>query len=490
MKRPEPTYDTGVQHHLAGTRPPHYDNPEQNARAAQQTSFAALREVQKQANGQPEEHDVHAAAAHGISGTSTPLPFLATIQQAFGRHDVSNVQAHVDHNAKRGASAMGAEAYATGNHVAFAGSPNLHTAAHEAAHVIQQRAGVQLKGGVGEVGDPYERHADAVADGVVAGRNVEGLLDEMAGAGGTGHGVQCKAAPTQEVQRQAGAAELPAENFEIHAIQNYATLMVKRIYAASAKVHDLILKCRSAEDAGITPTLQMIEREVVEVNAGLDHLAAEISSNPGLMKGHTYLNPQLSALHGAIENGWVGALNEAMSFAANPEGQGMDKIFSIRTSKAKVNAIFVALGLNETNSIFAATGSAKDAPDLQSAETDAIVSSMDSVRRALRQVKANPNISKSDQAARLLAQSVLTLADALETTDTTHLKRPAKVSALINEVKALPDKVRSDDLNAAVTRLEDKFARINQYHNMLDAQKKLAHKGPQRSPMYWLDHDK
>lgn len=35
--------------------------------------------------------------------------------------------------------ATGAEAFATGNHVAFASSPSLHTAAHEAAHVVQQR---------------------------------------------------------------------------------------------------------------------------------------------------------------------------------------------------------------------------------------------------------------------------------------------------------------------------------------------------------------
>jgi hypothetical protein len=59
---------------------------------------------------------------------------------------------------------MGAEAFTSGNHVAFAGTPSLHTAAHEAAHVVQQRAGIHLKGGVGQVGDEYEKHADAVAD--------------------------------------------------------------------------------------------------------------------------------------------------------------------------------------------------------------------------------------------------------------------------------------------------------------------------------------
>jgi hypothetical protein len=78
---------------------------------------------------------------------------------------------------------MGAEAFATGNHVAFAGTPSLHTAAHEAAHVVQQRGGVQLKGGVGQVGDQYERHADAVADLVVRGESAEGLLGAYAPSG-------------------------------------------------------------------------------------------------------------------------------------------------------------------------------------------------------------------------------------------------------------------------------------------------------------------
>lgn len=90
--------------------------------------------------------------------------------------------------------AIGAIAYATGNHVAFAGAPDLHTAAHEAAHVVQQRGGVQLKGGVGEPGDAYEQHVDAVADEVVAGRSAENLLDRLTGSG--------TAAPQHQVQRK------------------------------------------------------------------------------------------------------------------------------------------------------------------------------------------------------------------------------------------------------------------------------------------------
>lgn len=126
---------------------------------------------------------VQAAASHGASGSSTRLPYADQIQRLFGRHDVSDIQAHTDESAAAGARAMGAEAFATGKHVAFASPPDLHTAAHEAAHVVQQRAGVHLKGGVGETGDPYERNADAVADRVVQGQSAEDLLPGPGGAG-------------------------------------------------------------------------------------------------------------------------------------------------------------------------------------------------------------------------------------------------------------------------------------------------------------------
>lgn len=89
---------------------------------------------------------------------------------------------------------MGAEAFATGNHVAFASPPDLHTAAHEAAHVVQQRAGVHLKGGVGEIGDTYERNADEVADRVVQGQSAHDLLPAPV-ASGTAPVVQRQAAP-------------------------------------------------------------------------------------------------------------------------------------------------------------------------------------------------------------------------------------------------------------------------------------------------------
>jgi hypothetical protein len=156
--------------------------------------------VQQRAAPAAPEANVHAAAAHGVAGSATTLPHLAPIQQAFGRHGVDHIRAHVGGAAAEGAAAMGANAFAVGDHVAFAGAPDLHTAAHEAAHVVQQRGGVQLEGGVGEVGDRHEQHADAVADLVVQGRSAEALLDEH---GGQHAGPAAGGASGSAVQRHA-----------------------------------------------------------------------------------------------------------------------------------------------------------------------------------------------------------------------------------------------------------------------------------------------
>ena len=131
------------------------------------------------------------AASDGVAGSAEPLPFGSQIQAAFGRHDVSNVRAHQGSSAAAAAGTLGATAYAVGNDIAFANSPDLHTAAHEAAHVVQQRRGVQLKGGFGREGDAYEQHADSVADAVVRGQSAEPLLD-AAPTGGASKGVQLR----------------------------------------------------------------------------------------------------------------------------------------------------------------------------------------------------------------------------------------------------------------------------------------------------------
>lgn len=157
--------------------------------------------------------DIHQAAERGTSGSPGTLPHLDAIQRSFGRHDVGGVRAFVGGEAASASRDMGAQAYATGNSVAFAAAPDLHTAAHEAAHVVQQRAGVHLLGGVGQEGDTYEQHADAVADLVVQGKSAEAALDRFApGPGAGGPATQHKAVQRAPVKTHYG--EFKDEYFE------------------------------------------------------------------------------------------------------------------------------------------------------------------------------------------------------------------------------------------------------------------------------------
>jgi len=138
------------------------------------------------------------AVAHG----GGKLPYFDEIQRSFGRHDLSDVSAHQGPAVHEAAHALGARAFAVGNTVAFGDAPDLHTAAHEAAHVIQQRGGVQLSGGIDRPGDMYEQHADAVADAVVAGQPAEHLLDRMAGSASGSRVVQRNPKPGTATARQ------------------------------------------------------------------------------------------------------------------------------------------------------------------------------------------------------------------------------------------------------------------------------------------------
>src|SRR5579872_4454935 len=124
---------------------------------------------------------IRRAAEQGIRTPASSLPYVARIQQSFGHHDISGIQAHLGSQATRSADAIRASAYTTGNHVVFARTADVRTAAHEAAHVVQQRAGVNLAQGVGRAGDMYEQHAEAVAQQVTAGQSAEALLDQVAG---------------------------------------------------------------------------------------------------------------------------------------------------------------------------------------------------------------------------------------------------------------------------------------------------------------------
>jgi hypothetical protein len=104
------------------------------------------------------------------------------MESRFG-HDFSRVRVHSDARAAESAEAVNAIAYTGGLHVVFgrghyepASPEGRRLLAHELTHVVQQRAGIHLKDGVGGAYDSYERHADEVAGEVAKGQSAAPLL--------------------------------------------------------------------------------------------------------------------------------------------------------------------------------------------------------------------------------------------------------------------------------------------------------------------------
>jgi hypothetical protein len=206
--------------------------------------------VQRKASGgEPDAAATHSAAERGVGTASSSLPHGETIQRLFGRHDVSGIQAHTGGDAAASARDMGAQAYATGNHVVLGDRADLHTVAHEAAHVVQQRGGVQLKGGVGEAGDAYERQADAVADHVVRGESAEHLLGPRGSDGG---------ARAVQKQQPGGPAEAQAAPPQPTTVTNQITdgpyrWQSKFEVTQSGTEYRVVIRPKLVPDAGVTP---------------------------------------------------------------------------------------------------------------------------------------------------------------------------------------------------------------------------------------------
>jgi hypothetical protein len=127
-----------------------------------------------------------------VDGPGQQLPHIERVQRLFGPHDLSGVRAHVGGAAGEASRHLGAHGYTHGTDIAFAEEPTVALVAHEATHVIQQRAGVSLKAIDGGSSDAHEQQADAVADAVARGESAEPILSAIPRGGAGGPAVQRK----------------------------------------------------------------------------------------------------------------------------------------------------------------------------------------------------------------------------------------------------------------------------------------------------------
>ncbi|MCA9540879.1 MAG: DUF4157 domain-containing protein [Myxococcales bacterium] len=128
-------------------------------------------------------HTARDLALAGLSG-GRALPHVDHLQPLFGRYALDGIRSHEGPSTRAAAARLGATGFALGEDVGFTRPPTLVEAAHEATHVVAQRARVMPSDGLGRSGDRFEKLAESVADRAGRGLSVERVLDGAVGRGG------------------------------------------------------------------------------------------------------------------------------------------------------------------------------------------------------------------------------------------------------------------------------------------------------------------
>ena len=155
--------------------------------------------TQKLERGENKEQPLQLKASHESAPLTVP-PIVHEVLRSPGRpldaatrafmeprfgHDFSDVRVHTGADAGEAASTIDADAFTARHNIAFATgkyTPQSESGRrllfHELTHVVQQRAGVQLKNEISQPGDSYEKQAEAVANELGQGRSGEIALGE------------------------------------------------------------------------------------------------------------------------------------------------------------------------------------------------------------------------------------------------------------------------------------------------------------------------
>lgn len=212
-----------------------------------------------------------------VADAKAPLPSLDRVQRAFGRHDLGGVRT----TRSDAPSRLGARAVAFGDRIAFGSAPDLWLTAHEAAHVVQQRQGVEVAAAGGR-DSRYERRADAVANAVVAGFSAEALLGPVHNRPAATPVAQFDTGPTPVgvAHDLSTAMLLEIAKSRLQAIEGdgYAHLAIDEIRSSI----DARLEGRTSESPDI------VRQRAIRLNAFLVATASVFSAFPPLEKQADY----------------------------------------------------------------------------------------------------------------------------------------------------------------------------------------------------------
>jgi len=253
-----------------------------------------------------------------FTGGGAPLPPLDRIQSSFGPHDLSGVRAFVGGPAAAAAAELGALAFTRGEQVAFVRPPDLRTAAHEAAHVVQQR-----QGGAATPGAQQERQADAGAEAVSGGGNAVSLLGAKSQGGSPRTAeVQCKpdpaatdeaapATPTPSPERAAEDARLAKQYAEggraMELEVRYGRIHGRMIEALRGLVGFSAIGAGKSGGAGKAWSLRLEEAAATLTESGrLLEAAQEEPATLQLLRAHAQAQQTLAREVAAHEGALIG----------------------------------------------------------------------------------------------------------------------------------------------------------------------------------------
>lgn len=256
---------------------------------------AAGDQMRQQGQGTPAD-----VAAEGFSGTAHEIPHRAQMEASFGM-GFGHVKAYSDAPARQANEALGANAYAMNDSIAFSTpNPSPSLVAHELTHVMQHTgtgpARKATTGGDGGIDVDGEGEAEQVEAAVAAGKPARSVWDGAGGGAGT-------ATSTAGPARKAHGGKGPALDSRFAMGMTFSTSALEKTYEYT------LWQMKPPIEIPIpaVPGLNFLCEPSVKVKAGgavnwaEKNLSTTLGIEGGVGVGFSYGNTNVAALYGVCE---------------------------------------------------------------------------------------------------------------------------------------------------------------------------------------------